>query len=232
MTMPTAQGSDRCPVELARLRQEKRARRAGATKAEWRIDRGRFHGLHPDGRDLIQDWVEKAALEADRNNRFGAFIYAWIGLNAWASCCSGEEQDRTQLDLMMLDEDLTDHFERLTAEGPNGEAAERFRALWPIFKVADLPEHIRRSRPQHKGRERVISYYEELLPDADRAPRCHRRHESAIPRDWAHSLESLYRVRCNLFHGQKSSGGHEDRAIVDAAAAVLLPVAQSVVILR
>jgi hypothetical protein len=39
-------------------------------------------------------------------------------------------------------------------------------------------------------------------------------------------------VRCNLFHGQKSGAGNEDRAIVVAAAGVLIPIAKSVLALH
>lgn len=231
--MPTTQQrSDRCPVEQARVRLGARAKSSRTGGAEWRLDLGRFQNLHPDGRRLIEDWIDKAAAESEHNNKFEAFIYAWIGLNGWSSCCSGKDQDRTQLNLMMLDECLTDNFDRLTAEGSSADAKERFGALWPIFKVSDLPEPVRRQRPQRKGRASVISYYDELCPDAVRAPSCHWTHKPAVQRDWAHTLEALYQVRCNLFHGQKSGAGYEDKAIVDAAADVLLPVARSVLILR
>jgi hypothetical protein len=39
-------------------------------------------------------------------------------------------------------------------------------------------------------------------------------------------------VRCNLFHGQKSGAGNEDRAIVVAAVGVLIPIATSVLALH
>lgn len=54
----------------------------------------------------------------------------------------------------------------------------------------------------------------------------------SIPVDWAHTLDALYRVRCNLFHGQKSGGGHEDREILSAAVAVLLPLTDGLLLMR
>jgi len=104
-----------------------------------------------------------------------------------------------------------------------------FRYLWPIFRAVDLPEDARRSRPQHRGRQRVVDYYQLRCPDVQRSPDCHLTHDDRIPLDWPHTLEALYRVRCNLFHGQKSGGGNEDREILTAALQVLLPIATSVV---
>jgi hypothetical protein len=39
-------------------------------------------------------------------------------------------------------------------------------------------------------------------------------------------------VRCNLFHGQKSGAGKEDRTIMVAALGGLIPIAESVLALH
>lgn len=74
----------------------------------------------------------------------------------------------------------------------------------------------------------MTRHYQSECPGAARAPDCHMTHTGEIEPDWAHTLEALYRVRCNLFHGQKSGGGNEDRMILQAAVRVLLPIASSV----
>jgi hypothetical protein len=37
------------------------------------------------------------------------------------------------------------------------------------------------------------------------------------PLDWGHTLAALYRVRCNLFHGEKARNSENDRLVVSAA---------------
>lgn len=237
--MPT-HGYGECPRDAARpslgrayARLPSRLKRP-PSDVKWQLDVDRFHGLHNDGSDLISNWIEKA-YEVRSTSKFESFIYAWIGLNGWANCCCEVETDRVQMDLMILDEGLTENFNRLTAEGPNRHAAEKFARLWPIFKVTDLPNspgRTRQDRPQHGGRAAVVKYYGDRWPDAVRTPNCHLNHPVGIEPDWGHTLEAIYRVRNNLFHGQKSGGGLEDKEIVDAAADILLPVAKSVLHLR
>jgi hypothetical protein len=233
-------GYGACPLDAARASLRKARKRHGVREEgsesalEWRLDRSRFRGLHTDGQELIRGWIDKA-VKAQSHNKFEAFIYAWIGLNGWASCCCRFEVDRVLVNLMILDDGLTENFNRLTVDGPDRQAAEEFAHLWPIFKVADLrdlPNVTRRNRPQRTGRAAVVQYYQEHWPTADRAPNCHLEHAAGLKPDWAHTLEALYRVRNNLFHGQKSGAGREDKEIVDAAADILIPVARSVVTQR
>lgn len=197
----------------------------------WKVDPQRFHLLHPDGRHLITDWIERAEAEM-RLEPFEAFIYGWIGFNGWASCCCDVERDIALVQMMTLDGRLTATFDRLMKKRWFSDAAQTFSFLWPIFRVSHLPEDIRRDRPSGR-RDVVVAYYQSCRPEADRAPECHLRHESQpIQPDWAHTLAALYRVRCNLFHGQKSGAGHEDREILQAAVEVLVPIARSVLNLR
>lgn len=48
-------------------------------------------------------------------------------------------------------------------------------------------------------------------------PRCYLAHGEQPPLDWGHTLASLYRVRCNLFHGEKRRSSENDRIVVSAA---------------
>ena len=43
-----------------------------------------------------------------------------------------------------------------------------------------------------------------------------------MPLDWPHTLEALYRVRCNLFHGEKGLDSEMDALIVSSAFRVLV----------
>ena len=49
-------------------------------------------------------------------------------------------------------------------------------------------------------------------------PACAGRHRaSPMPRDWEHFIHATYRVRCNLFHGEKSLYDPDDQIIVASA---------------
>ena len=56
-------------------------------------------------------------------------------------------------------------------------------------------------------------------------PQCWQTHNASgeeAPLDWAHTLAALYRVRCNLFHGEKSAHSEMDQRVVHAALKVLV----------
>lgn len=230
-------GHGLCPADVAHEAKERDE--AECTKkgldfdaSRWQIEFSRMGALHADGQRLIDDWVSRAdGVAAD--SKFESFIYAWIGFNGWASCCCYDETwDRRLLQVMMLDASLNRHFDRLRERPSFFDATERFASWWPIFKASNLPEDVRRFRPQHRGRPSVVAYYQMKRPNAVRYPNCHLGHEDGVPIDWSHTLDALYQVRCNLFHGQKSGAGHEDRQIVEVAVDVLLPIVRSVVKLR
>jgi hypothetical protein len=55
-------------------------------------------------------------------------------------------------------------------------------------------------------------------------PACWPGHTSStdgVPVDWAHTVKAIYRVRCNLFHGEKARTSEDDRQIVLAAREIL-----------
>jgi hypothetical protein len=52
-------------------------------------------------------------------------------------------------------------------------------------------------------------------------PQCYFEHDE-VPLDWGHTLAALYRVRCNLFHGEKAWSSENDRLVVARAHETLL----------
>jgi hypothetical protein len=184
--MPT---TDECPV----------------TDSSVVINRENFKRLNPHGERLIWRWFERAS-EGLTDDPFGSFIYAWIAINGWASCCSGKESDTELVDAMASDPVLQNEFEALKKDPGYRDWAEAFRDQWPIVKVADLRR--------------------EGVRQALRGPRCYERHVKEgefCPLDLAHTLAAAYRVRCDLFHGEKSVDLDRDRDIVSAAANTLVP---------
>ena len=56
-------------------------------------------------------------------------------------------------------------------------------------------------------------------------PQCwvqHRHHSEPAPIDLLHTLVELYRVRCNLLHGEKVASSEADQQVVGAALRVLV----------
>ncbi len=190
------------------------------------VDFGRYGGLHPDGRALIRGWLARAREGAAAStDAFEPFVYLWIAFNGWAACVTGKDGDREWQRALIADPSLNGAFERAVADEATlaGAAARRFAQLWPIFKVAEL-------------RQRRIDYWSfehdhQLRAEMTRKyidagalqfePRCFLEHEH-VPLDWAHTLVALYRVRCNLFHGEKSRSSENDRRVVEAAFTTLL----------
>lgn len=161
---------------------------------------------------------------------FEAFIYAWISLNGWASCCCDRDRDRDLINILRSDPKVSAAFDSLVrSDSQVARAVVEFRDLWPIFRTSQVRAGQEAAAFEHRlgGRQALIAYYTRQFPRAERAPDCHLgHHPGQIQADWAHTLEALYRVRNNLFHGTKSSNADVDREIVDAAAAVLVPVVE------
>ncbi len=90
--------------------------------------------------------------------------------------------------------------------------------------MADLP----RLRPScehgidywagfHESREEMAEAY--FHAGAQKfEPRSYREHD-VVPIDWGHTLVALYRVRCNLFHGEKARSSENDQLVVEHASA-------------
>ena len=132
------------------------------------------------------------------------------------------------INVLRIDVSVSTKFNSLVRSDPTvAVALDQFRALWPIFRATDVRSGLDTAGMTYRdsGRPGLVAYYSNRFPDAGRSPDCHLRHDPGpIDGDWAHTLEALYQVRCNLFHGTKFVYGDVDRKIVDASSAVLVPV--------
>lgn len=185
----------------------------------------RFWALHPDGRRLIGQWFDRANQEHKRTDGsvFEAFIFLWFSFNGFASCVTDLDRDAEIIRKVGNCPSLRDKFLQLRANDPEFDSAVvAFGESWPIFKVQDL----RRRGLLHSGfteRPQLIQHY--LGGEAvSHEPQCflyHRDRNEALPLDWPHTLQAAYRVRCNLFHGEKSPTSEMDQRIVIQAFNVL-----------
>ncbi len=178
--------------------------------------------LHPHGRRLIQGWFDRGWRMRDQDGEecFEAFIYTWIAVNSWASCVTGRDTESVYLNALIQDSRLGRKFDELLSDqsSPLTINVREFGQLWPIFRVQQLRRQNLRIWDNSRRDER-INYY--LANGADNfEPRCWKRHRDAeedVPIDWPHTLRAIYRVRCNLFHGEKAPHSEMDQRIVSHA---------------
>lgn len=189
------------------------------------LDHGVYDRLHRDGKRLISAWATRAhrAVDCDPDKSFEPFIFMWIAFNAWGACVTGEDRDAEMVRRTANCPRLRESFRNLTEENLSfRRIVESFADLWPIFKAQD----IRRSGylgPPPSERAEVIRRYREI-PAIAYEPSCgfsHIERTGSIPVDWPHCLHTIYRVRCNLFHGEKSLHSEMDARVVKGAFDVL-----------
>jgi hypothetical protein len=178
----------------------------------------RFRTLHHDGRRLISHWFERAwnRRDCEPAESFEPFIFCWIAFNGWAACCTELDQDRQWLDALTGSTEICDAFDKMLAASDEiRDIAVKFRSCWPIFKAQEL-RRLHVLTFWNGNRSRTIEHY--LHGGAKQlAPECWLRHNEAqeeIPLDFPHTAAALYRVRCNLFHGDKIPHSEIDRTFV------------------
>jgi hypothetical protein len=153
--------------------------------------------------------------------------YLWIAFNGWAACVTGEDRDVLWQGALIADLDLNDRFTTLVADPTTrtSKAALGFAELWPIFRV----EELRRLGIDRRfsTRDRAARAREYLGAGAIKfAPGCYSDHNGQPPTEFGHTLNALYRVRCNLFHGEKHRTSENDQSVVAAALGTLMAFIQ------
>jgi hypothetical protein len=195
----------------------------------------RFRRLHRTGRRLIGHWFQRAwrRRNCDPADSFEPFIFCWIALNGWAACCTEIDQDRQWLDSLSDNAEVCGHFEGILASTKIRAVAETFREFWPIFRVQGLRRLGIVEYGQVDRSETIARYLQSGAKEF--SPECWRRHSEAheeVPLDFPHTAAALYRVRCNLFHGDKAPHSEVDRTLVYNGFRLLAEFLQSWDLLR
>ena len=178
---------------------------------------------HGSGQELVHHWFSIGSTEKDP---FESFIYVWFAFNGWAQRVTGEEQDYAWLNLLGVDARLRGEF--LQTVDSNQSVRQGVAALHdfsPIFRTVQQ----RRFGPPPAGtRAEHVKYW--LSKTINGGPIKHRpacfeddmQKTGSLPTDWPHILQAVYGVRCNLFHGSKSSNNDEDAMLVTWSRDVLV----------
>jgi hypothetical protein len=194
------------------------------TNADVQIDRYRW--LHDDGKRLIKSWFDRAwkSRDCEPNDSFEPFIFTWISFNGWAACVTEKDSDRDWLKSLMSSIQLCQDYENIIKQDSYlSQCAHEFYDLWPIFKA----QEIRRRGVQrcYEGNRNDVTNHYIKSNIRNYEPQCWKRHNderSKVPLDWPHTLSAIYRVRCNLFHGEKFAHSEMDVSIVSSAFRVLV----------
>lgn len=195
------------------------------TPSQTRLPTETFSRLHPDGRRLIHLWHRRAIAAGQQSDGspFEAFIFLWFSFNGFSTCITGLERDADIIKKMGNCPDLRLKFLQLLERNQEfNRSSHDFAELWPIFKVQNL-RRLNLLNSLYSTRQEQVSHYLSV-PGADHFPQCfeyHLRCNGSVPLDWPHTLQAVYRVRCNLFHGEKSPTAKMDARIVRQAFTVL-----------
>jgi len=192
------------------------------------VDRSLFQKPHPEGRRLITRWADRGSgvpESADASDYFEGLIYLWFAMNGWGACVTGTDLDREWVDAVAGDEEIARPFaDLLHVDDHFGAIVRQFGNLWPIFKSSEIRRLAIRVPESYTRGQRVQIYLEQGITFE---PSCWRDHRGGDPPlDWTHTFQTLYRIRCNLFHGEKTLDSENDRQIVAAAYLVLMRIVQ------
>jgi hypothetical protein len=161
---------------------------------------------------MISGWLTRAQ---QAQGEFESFVFTWIAFNGWAACVTSFDGDVEWKYALMLSTSLQQRFDEVVANEQSelSRAAREFHSMWPIFKAQEI-RRAGTARGRSRERRVIVQHYLGIgLRKFE--PACwvrHRDEGSPVPLDWPHTLCVLYRVRCNLFHGEKSVHSEMDVA--------------------
>lgn len=182
--------------------------------------------LHEDGRKLITTWFKQAwDRKHDDSATFESFIFTWISVNAWAACVTGQDADTAYLRELKSDSGLREKYQHLLKSDQQFQHdSDSFIGLLPIFKAQDLRRRGVRPPKTVSTRREIVQHYfdEQHIPYAPKCAEWHLARDGHLPNDWPHVISAIYRVRCNLFHGEKAAHSEMDKEIVRAAFLTLI----------
>jgi hypothetical protein len=174
---------------------------------------------------FVREWLRRArgAHRQDSTENVESFMFTWIAFNSWGECVADQERDSDWVYSLSVDRDLNERFAACLLRDPAGsDSAHRFRKYWPIPRVQQWRREPSRWPLSEHVLDRARFFHEEGIWHD---PQCALRHlegDEEIPLDWEHLVQAAYRVRCNLFHGDKSPSHADDVAIVRSVAEPLL----------
>jgi hypothetical protein len=180
---------------------------ANATRKTTVTDFGNFGVIEPEKRDLIFALIQDADSEKPA---FMSFMNVWMAFNGWMAAVTEQETDAAMVRDLATSQRLIRAYDELMARSArfHGQVLN-FAAMWPVRSVRDVRKKL--------GRDA----FWRLEPDALVAACENAKVKQQPPHwqigatpTWGQLLNTIYQVRCNLFHGEKSPQNRRDRGLV------------------
>lgn len=173
-----------------------------------------FHTLDPSAFHVSMDLFDRA--EREPRSMIG-FMLRWMGYNSWLAAVTGCERDYQMINALASEPRMIAAYDQLMAADQNFEGdVNAFAAHWPVLNVA----HVRAKL----GYDAFRRYDRAALLAACDVQGVRRQPTNWLPSispSWEQLLRTLYQVRCNLFHGEKSEQSARDRDLVFASDRIL-----------
>ena len=173
-----------------------------------------FQRLDPAARDVANGLLASAE---EQPYPFIAFIYRWMAFNGWMSAVTLEDTDREMIDAIASAPRLIEAFGQLLAHDPNFQRIiGEFTALWPVLNVRSVRVKLGYDAFRQHGRDALLA-----REDAEKVKRQPADWVAGGIPSWEQVLRTVYQVRCNLFHGEKSPQSARDYELVVASDRIL-----------
>ncbi|BDV36569.1 hypothetical protein [Methylocystis iwaonis] len=171
------------------------------------INFANFQIMEPETKDLVLELMQNA----DRQrSAFMSFVNIWMAFNGWMAAITERETDADMIRDLSVNRRLTDAYAGLME---NSRAFHRlvydFSAMWPVLNVRDVRKKL--------GRDAFWRLHSDEFAAACSAANVKRQPSAWNAGDrpsWEQLLRTIYQVRCNLFHGEKSPQNVRDRQLI------------------
>ena len=173
-----------------------------------------FQTLDPAARDVA---IILLANADGAQPPFMAFIYRWMAFNGWMSAVTLGDTDREMIDAFVDAPRLVGAYDQLIADDAAfKEMVEGFAALWPVLNVRSVRAKLGYAAFYQHSRPALLALC--AANDVKQQPAIWA--AGTMP-SWKQMLRTIYQVRCNLFHGEKSPQAVRDRELVTASDKIL-----------
>jgi hypothetical protein len=146
-----------------------------------------------------------------------AFVFRWMGFNGWMAAVSGCERDFEMINALAAEPRMILAYDQLMAGNLDfQQAIKAFAELWPVLNVSQVRAKLGYDAFRRYDRAALIKECD--IHNVKRQPATW---VTGTAPNWEKVLRTIYQVRCNFFHGEKSMHNDRDRDLVLASDRVL-----------
>ena len=173
-----------------------------------------FRTLDPESADLARELVD--ASDGQRS-AFSSFANVWMAFNGWMECITEAWTDKEMVDSVAAHQrvDLA-YNDLLRDDAEFQKEIAAFAAMLPVLSVRDVRHKLGRDAFRRYDRTELLSKV--IIASVKQQPVGW---VAGSTPSWSQVLRAVYMVRCNLFHGSKSSENIRDHQLVVACDRIL-----------